>query len=57
MSQVSPLSTPARHLCAILLLAAPISVANAGRALDTCTGLITTLPATLTRPGTWCLAW
>jgi parallel beta-helix repeat protein len=47
---------PARCLAAIVLLAAPLAVANAGAALDNCTGFVTTLPATLTRQGTWCLA-
>jgi hypothetical protein len=39
-----------------MLLAAPFAVAHAGPALDNCTGFVTTLPATLTTQGTWCLA-
>ena len=45
----------ARLLCAALLLASPVVAVQAAPALDNCTGYVTTLPATLSTQGTWCL--
>ena len=38
-----------------LLLAALAAPAHAAESYDSCTGTISTLPATLTTQGTWCL--
>ncbi|QSX79284.1 right-handed parallel beta-helix repeat-containing protein [Agrilutibacter solisilvae] len=44
-----------RSFIGLLLAAAVVPCANAAQSYDNCTGVITTLPATISTQGTWCL--
>ena len=44
-----------RPILGLLLAAAVIPCASAAESYDNCTGVITTLPATISTQGTWCL--